>query len=59
MTLQCNCIIFYNKQVEDASQLTTVIEHENESDSACDSLESKSCSVKGEKINTKGCYQKQ
>ena len=49
MTRQRNCIIFYNKQIEDASQLTTVIEHENETDSACDSLESKSCSVKGKK----------
>ena len=47
MTLQGKCIIFYDKQVEDATQLTPVIEHENESDSTCDSSESKSCSVKG------------
>ena len=39
--------MFYNKKVEDPPQLPPVIEHENESDSACDSLESKSCSVKG------------
>ena len=41
-----NTILFV-KKVEEATQLEPVIENENETDRSCESLSSKSCSIRG------------